>query len=135
MSRCSKFIRLGTVSHFNYRPSRVVPHCDFNILSLMTNDTEFLFISLKFSSVQSLSRVWLFVTPWTAAHTPGSSVRLLKLMCMRQRCRPPISPSVIPFSCLQSCPASGSFSVSQFFASGGQIIGASASVFAMNIQG
>ena len=46
------------------------------------------------------------------------------------------SPSVIPFSCLQSCPASGSFPVSQFFESGGQSIGASASasVLPMNIQ-
>ena len=52
-------------------------------------------------------------------------------------CHPTISPSVIPFSsCLQSCPASGSFSVSQSFASGGQSIGVSApvSVFPVNIQ-
>ena len=43
---------------------------------------------------------------------------------------------VIPFSCLRSFPASGSFPVSQLFASGGQNIGvsASASVFPMNIQ-
>ena len=41
---------------------------------------------------------------------------------------PTISSSVIPFSsCLQSFPASGSFPMSQFFASGGQRIGASAS--------
>ena len=39
-----------------------------------------------------------------------------------------ISSSVVPFSsCLQSFPASGSFQMSQFFASGGQSIGASAS--------
>ena len=52
-------------------------------------------------------------------------------------CHPTISSSVIPFSsCLQSFPASGSFQVSQFFPSGGQSIGvsASASVFPMNIQ-
>ena len=52
-------------------------------------------------------------------------------------CHPTISCSVIPFSFhLQSFPASGSFPVSQFFASGGQSIGASASasVFPMNIQ-
>ena len=50
---------------------------------------------------------------------------------------PPISSSVIPFSShLQSFPASGSFPVSQFFASGGQSIGVSAStsVLPMNIQ-
>ena len=53
-------------------------------------------------------------------------------------CHPTISSSVFPFSsCLQSFPASGSFPKSQFFASGGQSIGvsASASVLAMNIQG
>ena len=51
-------------------------------------------------------------------------------------CHPTISSSVIPFSCLQSFPASGSFPRSQFFASGGQSIGAaaSASVLPMNIQ-
>ena len=49
----------------------------------------------------------------------------------------PLSSSVIlPFSCLQSFPASGSFLMSQFFASGGQSIGVSAStsVLPMNIQ-
>ena len=49
---------------------------------------------------------------------------------------PTISSSVIPFSHLQSFPASGSFQMSQLFASGGQRIGASASasVLPMNIQ-
>ena len=48
---------------------------------------------------------------------------------------PTISSSVVPFSsCLQSFPASGSFPISQFFASGGQSIGASASILPMYIQ-
>ena len=50
---------------------------------------------------------------------------------------PTISSSVVPFSsCLQSFPASGSFPMSQFFASGGQSVGvsASASVLPMNTQ-
>ena len=54
-----------------------------------------------------------------------------------QWCHPTISSSVIPFSsCLQSFPASGSFPMSQFYTSGGQSIGvsASASVLPMNIQ-
>ena len=54
-----------------------------------------------------------------------------------QWCHPTISSSVVPFSpCLQSFPESGSFPMSQFFASGGQRIGvsASASVLPMNIQ-
>ena len=52
-------------------------------------------------------------------------------------CHPTISSSVVPFSsCLQSFPASGSFQMSQFFTSGGQSVGVSASVsvLAMNIQ-
>ena len=51
-------------------------------------------------------------------------------------CHPTISSSVIPFSFLQSFPASGSFLMSQLFASGGQSIGASASasVLPKNIQ-
>ena len=52
-----------------------------------------------------------------------------------QWCHPTISSSVIPFSsCLQSFPASWSFPMSQFFALGGQSIGASASVLPMKIQ-
>ena len=51
-------------------------------------------------------------------------------------CHSTISSSVIPFSCRQSFPASGSFQMSQLFPSGGQIIGvsASASVLPMNAQ-
>jgi len=92
--------------------------------------------------VQSLSRIWLFATPWTAAHQASLfftvSWSLLKLMSIE---------SVMPSnhlifcrlfsSCPQSFPEPGSFPVSQLFASGGQSIGAlaSASVLPMNIQG
>jgi len=54
-----------------------------------------------------------------------------------QWCHPTISSSVVPFSSpLQSFPASGPFQMSQFFTSGGQSVGvsASASVLPMNIQ-
>ena len=54
-----------------------------------------------------------------------------------QWCHPTISSSVVPFSSsLQSFPSSESFPMSQFFASGGQRIGisASASVLPVNIQ-
>ena len=81
-------------------------------------------------------------TPWTAARQASLSFTisqsLLKLMSIESvmpsnyliLCRPLLS-------CLQSFPASGSFPVSQFFPSGGQRIGvsASASVLPMNIQG
>ena len=57
-----------------------------------------------------------------------NSRSLLKLMSTESVMHPTISSSVIPFSsCLQSFPASESFPMSQFFTSGGQSIGASAS--------
>ena len=96
---------------------------------------------IQFSSVQSLSCVWLFVTSWTVAHRPSLSITnsrsLTKLMSIEL-----VMPSnhlipVIPFSfCLQSFPASGSFQRIQLFASDGKSIGtsASASVLSMNIQ-
>ena len=96
--------------------------------------------SVQFSSVQSLSRVWLFETPWTAAHQacPSPTPRVYSNSCpLSQWCHPTISSSVVPFSShLQSFPASGTFQMSQFFTSGGQSIGvsASASVHLMNIQ-
>ena len=57
---------------------------------------------------------------------------------LSQWCHSAISSSAVPFSsCFQSFPASGSFPTSQFFTSGGQSIGvsASASVLPMDIQG
>ena len=75
---------------------------------------------------------------------PGSSIHpsptpgAYSNSCPSSRwCHSTISSSVIPFSsCLQSFPASGSFPMNQFFSSGGQSIGASASasVLPMNIQ-
>ena len=70
---------------------------------------------------------------------PLLSPRVCSNSCpLSQRCHSAISSSVVPFSSrLQSFPASGSFPVSQFFTSGGQSIGASASasVLSMNSQG
>ena len=99
-------------------------------------------MEVLFSSIQSLSHVQLFVTPWTTAHQASlpiaNSQSLLKLMSITSVMHPTISSSVIPFSShLQSSPALGSFPISRFFPSGGQNIGvsASASVLPMNIQG
>ena len=95
----------------------------------------------QFRSVQSLRHVRLFATPWTAAHQASLSITnsqsLLILMSIE---------SVMPSNHLILCwplflphssfLASGSFPMSQFFASGGQSIGVSAStsVLSMNIQ-
>ena len=96
---------------------------------------------IQFSSVQLLSCVQLFVTPWTAARQASLSITnsqsLLKLKSTELVMPSTISSSVVPYSsCLQSFPASGSFPVSQLFASGGQStrVSASASVSPMNIQ-
>ena len=63
------------------------------------------------------------------AHCPSQTPGIYPNSCPLSRwCHPTISFSVIPFSsCLQSCPASWSFQMSQLFASGGQSIGVSAS--------
>ena len=94
-----------------------------------------------FSSVQLLSHVWLFVTPWIAAHQASLSItdsRVYPNPCpSSQWCHPAISSSVVPFSsCPQSVLALGSFPVNQLFAWGGQSIGVSASpsVPPMNTQ-
>ena len=94
-----------------------------------------------FSSVQSLSRIQLFVThglqhtrPPCPSPTPGACSNSCLLS---QWCHPTILSSVGPFSsCRPSFPASGSFPMSQFFTLGGQSIVASApaSVLPMNIQ-
>ena len=93
------------------------------------------------SSVQLLSRVRLFATPWTAVHQASLSFpisqSLLKLMSIELVM--PFNHLILchPFSsCPQSFPASGSFQMSQFFTSGGQSIrvSASASVLPMNTQ-
>ena len=97
----------------------------------------------KIVVVQSLSRVRLFATPWTAALQASLSITnsqsLLKLMSIKSVMPSNLmsSPPDVPFSsCLQSFPVSGSFPVSQFCPSGGQSIGVSAStsVLPVNIQ-
>ena len=95
---------------------------------------------IQFRSVQELSHVPLFATPYTAARQTSMSItnsRVYSNSCpLSGWCHPTSSP-VIPFSFhLQSFPASGSFQISQFFASDGQRIGVSAltPVLPMNIQ-
>ena len=75
-----------------------------------------------FSSVQSLSRVWLLVTAWlqhARLPCPLPTSRVYQNPCpLSWWCHPTISSSVVPFSsCPQSFPASGSFPMSQFFTS------------------
>ena len=69
----------------------------------------------QFSSVQSLSCVWLLVTPWlqhARLPYPSPTLRAYSNSCpLSQWCHPTTSSSVVPFSsCLQSFPTSGSLS-------------------------
>ena len=80
----------------------------------------------------------LFVTPWTVAHqAPPLSPKVCSNSCaLSQWCYLTISSSATSFSfCLSSFPTSKSFPISWLFASGGQSIGASATVLPMNIWG
>ena len=101
-----------------------------------------LLIIPSFSVQFSCSVVSDSLRPHGLQHTrlpcPSPSPRACSNPCPLSRwCHPTISFSVVPFSfCLQSSPALGSFQVSQFFTSGSQSIGvsASASVLPINIQ-
>ena len=99
--------------------------------------------SCPISSVQfSCSVMSNSLRPHELQHTrlpcPSPTPRVHPNPCPSSRwCHPAISSSVVSFSsCLQSFPASGSFQMSQFFASGSQSfrVSASASVLPMNIQ-
>ena len=101
-------------------------------------------MDVQFSSVQfSHSVVSYSLWPHELQHArlpcPSPTSGVYPNSCpLSQWCYPTISSSVIPFSsCPQSFPASGSFQMSQLFASGGQSIevSASTSVLPMNIQG
>ena len=100
-----------------------------NIFDKNTRGSAVCILLYHISSIQLLSRVLLFVTPWTAAHQASLSIAnpgVYSNSCsLTWGCHPTISSSVVPFfSGLQSCPASESFPMSQFFASDGQSIGA-----------
>ena len=102
----------------------------------------FLFSSVQFSSVQfSRSVVSDYLQTHESQHTrppcPSPTPRAHPNSCPSSRWRhPAISSSVVPFSCPQSFPTSGSFPISQLFAWGGQSIevSASASVLPMYTQ-
>ena len=84
------------------------------------------------SSVQSLSHVHLFATPWIAARQASLSITNSRVHSdprpSSHWCHPDISSFVVPFSsCPQSLPASESFPLSQLFAWSGQNTGVSAS--------
>ena len=96
--------------------------------------------SVPFSSVQFRHSVvshslWLNGLEHARLPCPSLSLGICSNSCpWNQWCHPIISSSVVPFSCPQSFPASGSLPKSRLFASGGQHVGASASILPMNNQ-
>ena len=95
-------------------------------------------LSVQFSCSVMSNSLWPHGLQHARPPCPLSTPGIYSNSCpLSQWCHPAISSSVVPFfSCLQSFAASGSFPRSQFFTSGGQTIGvsASASVLPMNIQ-
>ena len=107
----------------------------FYMCSLPVSDMPAILASVQISSV---AQSCLTLCNAMNRSMPGLPVhhQLLNSCPSSRWCHPAISSSVIPISCPQSLPASGSFPVSQLFSWGGQSIGvsASASVLPMNIQ-
>ena len=97
---------------------------------------DFFFLKTEISSVSSVTQLCLTLQPHGLQHArppcPSPTPRVHPHSCpLSWWCHPTISSSVIPFSsCPQSFPASGSFPMSQFFASGGQSTG----VFSFSIS-
>ena len=95
-------------------------------------------VSVQFSHSVMADSLWPHESHHTRPPCPSPTPGVHPNSCPSTWwCHPTISSSVVPYSsCLQSFPASGSFQVSQLFASAGQCIGASAStsVLPMNTQ-
>ena len=95
------------------------------------------FSSVHFSRSVVSNSLWAHGLQHARLPCPSPTLGACSNSCpSSQWCHPTISSSVVLFSCLQSFPASGSFPMSQFFPSGDQSIGVSAStsVLPMNIQ-
>ena len=114
-------------------------NCSKKIKPIFKNEVS---IKQSFKWISSVTQLCLTLRSHGLQHTrppcPSPTPRACSNSYPSGRwCHPTISSSVVPVSSsLQSCPASGSFPLSQFFTSGGQSIGASASAsfLPMNIQ-
>ena len=84
-------------------------------------------VSVQFSRSVMIDSLWPHGLQHARLPCPSPTPGVYSNSCpLTQWCHPTISSSVVPFSCLQSFPASGSFQMSQFFTSSGQPTGASA---------
>ena len=90
---------------------------------------------VQFSHSVMCNSLWPHALQHTRLPYPSPTPGVYPNPCpLSQWCHATISSSVVPFSCLQPFPASGSFPMSQFFTSSGQSIGVSASVLLVSIQ-
>ena len=148
------FLRCWDRKLGKYSWADLLPHAIYPTSCYTSNTSPHVFLPLHvlnttsslhfycFHPQLSHSVMWDSSRPHELQHArppcPSPTPRVYSNSCpLHWWCHPVISSSVIPFSsCLQSFPASGSFPMSQFFTSGGQTIGlsASASVLPMNIQ-
>ena len=116
--------------------SSSLPICTSRVPWFYKAQGSWLFLLRTFAVVQSLSRVRLFVTPWTAARQASLSFTISwNLLTFSWWCHPTILSCESPLSfCPQSLPASECIPISQLFASGGQSVGASASASVLPIN-
>ena len=128
----SRFILLNVTYTNTSSPSR------HTATFVITSVFMFCFSSVQFSHSVVPDSLWPHQRQHARPPCPSPTPRVYPKSCPLSRwCHPTILSSVVPFSsCPQSFPASGSFQMSQLFASGGQSIGVSAlSVLPMNTQG
>ena len=140
---CSWIGRINTLKIYNTQSNLQIQCKIYHIINDFIHRTRMKNFKICINSVHFSCSVlsdylWPHGLQHARYHCPSPNPGVCSNICPpSQWCNPTISSYVIPFSSyLQSFPASGSFPMSQFFASCGQSIGvsASASVLRMNIQ-
>ena len=109
-------------THVHWVGDAIQPHTSINPMGWTHSTCSVYSVQISHSVVSN--SLWPHGLQYDRLPCPSPTPRASSNSCLSsQWCHPTISPSIVPFSsCLQSCPASGSSAMSQFFASGGQCI-------------